>query len=202
MAAGYWLGTSGAARIGVCLMAPHPLSAQCSATSKRSGERCRRRVIAAAVCIMHGGKAGQVAARRASRLVAYEASLAATTTPRDPGEALLDAAQTADAICRQLRSQLTADGRLDPSTLDALGSWLDRVGRLCSVVIGARVDERLARVEEARAELIVTAVLAGLDSIGVEPDKQDIAIRMLLAKLRREAGDRPALTVVAGEPDE
>jgi hypothetical protein len=184
-------------------MAPHPLSAQCSATSKRSGERCRRRVIAAAVCIMHGGKAGQVAARRASRLVAYEASLAAATVPRGPAEALLDAAQTADGIVRQLRVQLATDGRLEPATLDALGSWLDRTGRLCAVVLSARVDARLVQIEEARANLIVAAVCAGLDAIGVTPDRQEVAVRVLLEHLRRVAGeaDRPALTVVAGELD-
>lgn len=181
----------------------HPLSQQCTATSKRSGERCRRPVIASPVCIMHGGKAPQTAARRAARLVAFEAQQRAVPLERDPATALLAACHDADSILAQLKAQAAGEERLTAATLTAMGDWLDRVTRIAKVVLDARVDARLVQIEEARANLVVGAVLAGLDAIGVEPDRQQVAVRVLLAELRRVAGEpgRPALTVVAGEFD-
>lgn len=44
---------------------------RCSAKSKQSGERCKRRPVrGAAVCTMHGGKAPQVQLKAAQRLAA------------------------------------------------------------------------------------------------------------------------------------
>jgi hypothetical protein len=85
----------------------HPLSSQCTAKSKRSGERCRHRVIGGGVCHIHGGKAPQVAAKREARIIAGEASLAAKSyAPRDPGAALLAAASDADAVLQQLKGNV------------------------------------------------------------------------------------------------
>ncbi len=54
-----------------------PSGRRCRATSKRSGERCRRLAIpGGAVCVMHGGAAPQVAAaaqRRLSSAALYDA---------------------------------------------------------------------------------------------------------------------------------
>lgn len=47
------------------------MATQCTATSKRSGERCNRYAIeGGTVCIMHGGKAPNVKAAAAARLLA------------------------------------------------------------------------------------------------------------------------------------
>jgi hypothetical protein len=50
----------------------HPLTQQCEATSKATGQRCRRRVTAAPVCAVHGQNAN-VKASRERRLVEFEA---------------------------------------------------------------------------------------------------------------------------------
>ncbi len=45
----------------------------CAATSKQSGQRCKRRPIpGGAVCVMHGGKAPQVQASARERLMALQ----------------------------------------------------------------------------------------------------------------------------------
>jgi hypothetical protein len=57
------------------MAAGDPLAAvQCSATSKQSGQRCRRPAIAGGrVCRHHGGAAPQVAAKARDRLMALQA---------------------------------------------------------------------------------------------------------------------------------
>lgn len=82
------------------MTAAHPLSQQCTATSKATGHRCRRQVVGAAVCIVHGGRAPQVAAKREERVVAWEAQAEITAWSAmsgrptvDPGLAVLAALQ-------------------------------------------------------------------------------------------------------------
>ncbi|MFI5729172.1 hypothetical protein ACIA49_03560 [Kribbella sp. NPDC051587] len=77
---------------------PHPLGDQCTATSKATGNRCRRRVIGGGVCIVHGGRAPRVAAKRQERIVTWESQTeitawsAMTGRPTvEPGSAVLAA---------------------------------------------------------------------------------------------------------------
>lgn len=50
-----------------------PMEGQCTATSKQSGERCKRRAIpGGTVCHFHGGAAPQVKAKADERLAALE----------------------------------------------------------------------------------------------------------------------------------
>ena len=63
--------------------AAHPMNAlgyePCRATSKQSGQRCKRRPIPGGyVCVMHGGKAPQVQAAAADRLKAMQPKALAT----------------------------------------------------------------------------------------------------------------------------
>lgn len=67
---------------------------QCTATSRQSGQRCKRvPVPGAEVCVFHGGGAPQVRAAAERRLAAEEARKAVVTyglpIEVDPGEALL-----------------------------------------------------------------------------------------------------------------
>ena len=51
--------------------APDPMDRRCTARSKRSGQRCKRRPIpGGSVCVMHGGKAPQVKLAAKDRLAA------------------------------------------------------------------------------------------------------------------------------------
>lgn len=86
---------------------------QCSATSKQSGQRCKRRPIpGGTVCAMHGGKTPAVAAKAQERLLARQALVAAEAfgLPRevDPHTALLEELhRTAGAV--QWLGALVAD---------------------------------------------------------------------------------------------
>src|SRR5262245_21828672 len=53
--------------------ASDPMDARCTATSKQSGQRCKRAPIpGGAVCVMHGGGAPQVKLKAQERLAAYQ----------------------------------------------------------------------------------------------------------------------------------
>jgi hypothetical protein len=172
----------------------NPLSSQCTARSKRTGERCRRLVVGGGVCPMHGGRAPQVAARREARILAGEAALAVQDLdPRDPAVALLSAAQDADRIVRRLKSTFAAGVVVDGAVLATLGEWLDRVSRLSKVVVDARIDERRARLDERMGGLLVgviTAVLAALDLA----DEQRARVPELVARELRVIEQREVNT--------
>lgn len=183
----------------------HPLSEQCTAHSKRTGERCKKRVIGGGVCPQHGGRAPQVAAKRAARILAGEAALAAAGAEddirRDPRAALLAAAQDADVILQRLKQQVKS-GHIEPALLSALGEWIDRSTRVSKVVIDARLDEQLLELERAKAKMVGVAVVAGLDAIGATLEQREVFTRVLLSNLRLAQGEedtrRPALSLVSG----
>ena len=88
----------------------NPLSEQCTAKSKRSGERCRRLVMGGGVCYTHGGAARQVAAKREQRVLLAEAQAAAQTVivQREPEEILLDALHDTNATLQAIKAELHA----------------------------------------------------------------------------------------------
>lgn len=72
-----------------------PMERQCTATSKRSGERCKRRpVVDGTVCSMHGGKTPQVQKaierRRQERAAVLAAQTFGLPVEVDPHTALLE----------------------------------------------------------------------------------------------------------------
>lgn len=97
---------------------------QCTATSKQSGVRCKRRPIrGGTVCAMHGGKTPAVAAKAEQRLLARQALVAAEAfgLPRevDPHSALLEelhrcagAVQWLGAIVADLETKDVVWGRV------------------------------------------------------------------------------------------
>ncbi len=171
-----------------------PLSARCTATAKRSGERCQQWVIGGGVCRRHGGAAPQVRTRREARIVEGRARLAGQVVEqRDPGEALLGAAHDADATVQQIKRQF-ADGRLTAADLEALGSWLDRVGRLAKTVLDARIDERRLRIDERQARLLADGMMWVIGQLPAEHREQT---RRLAAQMLRSLS---AGVVPSGRP--
>jgi Phage integrase family len=121
---------------------------KCSATCKSTGQRCRRRVIAAAVCHVHGQNAN-VKANREARLAKWKAAQrGGPLEKRDPAGQLLAAAREADVITQRLCRQMDERETLDAANLEAFGQWLYRVGRLSRSVLDARIDERRTRLAE------------------------------------------------------
>ena len=137
---------------------------QCTATSKQSGERCRRAPIpGGSVCVMHGG--GIPAVREAARerlLMLVEPAM----------EVLYRATRQAPPceVCGR------SDADRDPTAVRAAGMILDRTGFGPKVTIEAATPEPppyLAWVPHDKLQLI-SEILAE-------------------ARLAMERGDRPAL---------
>jgi hypothetical protein len=113
----------------------NPLSSKCTAKSKRTGQACDQWVVGGGVCWHHNGAQRYVKANREARVVELRARIAGGEwEDRDPGEALVAAAQDADALVQRLKTQL-GGGTLDAASLLALGNWLDRVGQLSKLVL-------------------------------------------------------------------
>lgn len=171
-----------------------PLSSQCTATAKRSGQRCRQLVVAGGPCFKHGGAAPQVRARRELRIIEGRARLAGEVVEqRDPGEALLAAAHDADAMLQRIKGQLDA-GRLTGTELTGLGEWIDRVSRIAKTVLDARVDERRLRIDERQARMLADGMLWVIRQLPAEHREQT---RRLTAQMCRSLS---AGVVPSGRP--
>ena len=163
-------------------------SDQCTATSKRSGQRCRHLVIGGGVCHLHGGKSPAVAAKREARIAVWEAQQGeAPIEVRDPGEALLAAATLADELVQRLHRDVQERGVLTPANLSALGESLDRVGRLSRAVIDARIDERRVRLAEGQGHQIATLLRDVLVELGHDVSPGSAAAQVVVRHLRAVA---------------
>lgn len=170
-------------------MQAHPMSQQCTATSKATRQQCRRFVIGGGPCVMHGGKAPQVAAKREARIVAHEAAQRhGPLEVRDPADALLSAAMTADELVQRLQQDLRDQAQLKPATLTALGEWLDRTGRLAKTVLDARIDERRTRVSEAQGLMFATAIRQILGALELSAQQQALVPTVVPRALRQIEG--------------
>lgn len=179
-------------------MTKHPLSEQCPATSKRTTLRCQQWVIGGGPCHMHGGKAPQVAAKREARIATWEAQQRrAPIEERDPADALLSAATTADKLVQRLTQEMDEEGTLRPATVTALGEWLDRAGRLSKTVLDARIDERRTRVSEAQGIQLLGVLRGVLAEMGHDLSPGSPAAQIVLKHLA-PLRSRPLLEVVQG----
>lgn len=188
---------------------------RCTATSKQSGERCKRRPIpGGTVCAMHGGKTPAVAAKAQERLLARQALVAAEAfgLPRevDPHSALLEelhrcagAVQWLGAIVADLRRDEIGWGKVK----ETHGTQLEK-GTDNGVTKAAQVNVFVRLWQEERdrlAKVAKTCVDVGIEERRVrlaESAGQQLAsvIRAVLDRLELSDGQRVlALQVV---PDE
>jgi hypothetical protein len=163
----------------------NPLSDQCTAKSKASGQRCRRWVVGGGVCPMHGGAAPQVRARREARRIQAEAALTGAAVPRDPATALLAAAQDADSILQRIKLTIGRDQELTPALLTALGDWIDRTSRVAKLVVDARIDERRTRLSEQQGRILALTIQAILGRLELSPAQRDLIPVVVPEELRR-----------------
>lgn len=171
------------------------MSEQCTATSKRSGNRCRRHVVGGGPCPMHGGKAPQVAAAREARIATWEAQRGlAPVEDRDPAEALLAAARTADQLVQRLEREMLEDGKFQTATVKALGDWLDRSGRLSKTVLDAMVDERRIRITEVQGKQLFEILRGVLSELGHDMTRGSHAAQVVARHLRAVDAQQHALT--------
>jgi hypothetical protein len=171
----------------------------CGAHARSTGLPCTRPVARGATrCRFHGGAAPQTKARVRQRVVEQDARRALARLDvapvSDPLTALAALAGQAIAFKDQLAervNELQAIRFTDDKGAEQLRSevtlWeraLDRCERFCTAMARLGIDERLARVEEAEAELVIAAIEVALDAAGVEPSRRADAKRAAATHLR------------------
>lgn len=126
-------------------MAEDPLEPrQCTARSKRSGERCKRApIIGGTVCAMHGGKAPAVAAAAESRVQSEKAE--------QELRRLWVGLQDADPVQDPVASMARLAG--------ALETMLDQVGEVVNTVKTTAAGANLSQV---RGEIVLLERIASL----------------------------------------
>lgn len=138
-------------------------SQQCSATSKRSGEQCRRLATKGThVCMMHGAASARVKTAAAKRVALAEAL--ARGEKRHPWEVLEDALHSADTLMADAMAGVQA-GQLDAALVDKFVAAIERAHRMAKVNLDAGIDQRKLRLAEAQAgqmHQVFTRVLAQL----------------------------------------
>lgn len=174
---------------------------RCIAKSSRTGERCRKWAIrGATVCATHGGGASQVKRAAAARDIRDKVSklgLVEASPIDDPVAALMDLGGEAMALVTALKAHVadlervgTEPGRwgeqLKPEITAYLGA-IREAERIVTSIVRLNLAERLVRIDEERAQLVVTVIERVLTTAGLDPQAIDVR-----ASVARE------LTLVAG----
>lgn len=175
---------------------------KCTGTSKTTGERCERYPTrGATVCRSHGAGAPQVKRKAALRLIEGEAMKAvskfgAFRPVTDPLTALAEVAGELVAVKDWIRGRVESiDGERMRTTDDKQAEqmraeWTAYTGLLNSCVaalatIGKlNIDERMARITEVQAEMIIAAIKVGLSAAGVTGDAYNTGIKAAGRHLR------------------
>ena len=129
-------------------MTPEP--AQCTATSSQSGQRCKARPMAGAtVCSTHGGRAPQVRAKAAERLLTArirgELAKAEITPITDPAAAYADLAGEQWAFKELARQQI--------EVLEAWHSWSEGAGEQIKATVQV-YTAALAQMQKTLADML------------------------------------------------
>jgi hypothetical protein len=184
--------------------------ARCRANSKRSGVRCKRYPVPGVdVCKMHGGGAPQVKAAAARRVVEGEALKAVSALGKwgpvtDPLSALADAAGEVTAVKDFLRGLVDdivmrqADPLRVPddkgaeqmrAEFTAYMAMLNTTVGTLATIAKLNIDERMARIDEARAEMIREALRRAFAEAGLAGEQQTKGLAAFGRHLRIVAKD-------------
>lgn len=169
------------------------VSHQCTATSSRSGEQCRRRAsLGAAVCVMHGAGAPQVKAAAARRLALAEAMT--EYERRSPLEILADTLHAADVLLRQAIEAAEAGVTMTPEDLASVVKHLERAETFARATIGLGIAERQVALAERSGELLNRGLDWLLGSLSLDQEARQRAEALVVTLLRSlAAGEVPAL---------
>ncbi len=173
---------------------------------RRDGEPCTNRpMTGSTVCRMHGGSAPQVKAKAAERVAQQEFDQEMTRTlarlqvaPVDnPLTVLAQLAGQAvafkDALAErvnELSSIRYEDLKGSEQLRSEVALWeraLDRCERFVTSMARLKIDDRLAKVEEAQVEVLLAALDAGLLAVDVDPSRR-VAAKAAAARQLRSAG--------------
>ena len=152
---------------------------RCTATSKRSGNQCKRAPInGGTVCAMHGGKAPQVEAKAAERLAEQEVTKALAKLDiepiGDPYEAFEQATAEAIGIKALVRKKLAeideadltyftkAQGEGMRAYFLAYERSVERVHKMLLEGFKLGIDERRLRLDAAKTKMNLDEISRGI----------------------------------------
>jgi len=171
----------------------------CTATSKRTNERCKNYPAPGGiVCRFHGGATPQARRKAAVRLALRE--LITDGEQRHPWQVLLDALHVSDSLMREAVVQLGAGEPITPQQLTTLVDAIERASRLAKVTLDARAQEYMQQHTTVEADLIARVLNAALEAAGLDPDQEArarAAMRLELLALDAEQNEAPR--VINGE---
>lgn len=178
---------------------------QCTATSNRTGERCRAPAIyGGGVCVKHGGSAPQVRAAADRRLAEVEAAKVLAELDvhpiGDPLQALLDLAARVTAYVDRLDAIVaTLEAvRADPSKwateqvdarIQLLERFLDRQHRVLETIAKLNLEDRMVRIDEKRMDMAGALVRGCLHRLGYDPWSDPVQAALVETLAAIEAGE-------------
>jgi hypothetical protein len=186
------------------------LKPKCTGTSKRTGGPCGNYPIHGhTVCVAHGGRAPQVKAKAARNLVEGQALKAVSAMGNwapvtDPLSALADVAGEVTAVKDFLRGlvdriveresgNMSTDGLRVPddkgaeqmrAEFQAYMAMLNSTVATLATIAKLNIDERMARIEEARKTMIIEAMRRGFAAAGVTGEAHTRGLAATVKHLR------------------
>jgi len=159
-------------------------SVQCSATSKGSGQRCKRFAIrGGTVCVRHGGGAKQVRQKALERITIAQAL--ATGDRRPPWAIIADAVHTADVLLLDVKMRVEGGEDLTPELTTKLVDALERAARLSKLQIDGKFVEAQTRERDLDAELVVGLFLRSIERVDLSEDQRWSLRRAMAAELQK-----------------
>jgi hypothetical protein len=182
--------------------------AQCTARSKRSGERCKAYPVrGATVCNTHGGAARQVRAAAARRLEVEEVetevrnliAFEALEGVDDPLAVLSELAARALATERALAARVNDLAQDDRLRYKASGAgteqlraevalwerWHKQAASLADLLARHNFEERRVRLSEKQGALVVGVLRAVFARLALSPEQQAMLPTVVPEELRR-----------------
>jgi hypothetical protein len=175
---------------------------KCSSRRSTDGEPCGAWAVnGSTVCQAHGASAPQVKAKAAERATEEQARAQLARLDVAPVE---DPLSELAKVCAQviawkdsMAEKVNALSSLRYSTEGGeqlraeVALWeraLDRCERFLTAMARLNIDERLAKISEERAELIITVLTIALERAGIEGEQFDTVLTEFDTAFARQAG--------------